>query len=276
MRSIPFVKMSGTGNDFMMIDNREGLLKEGEAPKLAQAACPRRTSAGADGIILVEKPSSSAHAYRMRIFNADGSEAEMCGNGSRCIAVFACQIGAAKEKQRIETIAGSLAAVAAADGLSAKVQLSPPSKMEIKKGVDVLGQKCDLYFINTGVPHAILFVPDVSKVDVRKTGACIRYHEIFKPKGSNADFVQLLGKDTIRVRTYERGVEDETLACGTGSTAAAIVTSLVHGYRSPVKVLTQSQATLAIHFERKGDGVSPPFLEGAVDTVYKGEFYWRT
>ena len=105
MRSIPFVKMSGTGNDFMMIDNREGLLKEGEAPKLAQAACPRRTSAGADGIILVEKPSSSAHDYRMRTFNADGSEAEMCGNGSRCIAVFACQIGAVVRTLTAETSA---------------------------------------------------------------------------------------------------------------------------------------------------------------------------
>ena len=160
MRIIPFTKMSGAGNDFMLVDNRENLLREGEASKLAQIACPQHTSVGADGIILVEKASKSGHDYRMRIFNADGSEAEMCGNGSRCVAVFACQIGAAKEKQRIETLAGSLAAIAATDGLSAKVQLSPPSKMELKKNVDVLGQKCDLYFINTGVPHAVLFVPE--------------------------------------------------------------------------------------------------------------------
>ncbi|MFH0938917.1 MAG: diaminopimelate epimerase [Planctomycetota bacterium] len=275
MRIIPFTKMSGSGNDFILVDNREGLLHEGEAAKLAQVACPQHISVGADGIILIEKALVSGHDYRMRIFNADGSEAEMCGNGSRCIAVFACQINVAKEKQRIETIAGSLAAVVATDGLSAKVQLSPPSRMELKKDVNVLGQKYDLYFINTGVPHAVLFVPDVTKVDTRKMGACIRYHEIFKPKGSNVNFAQLLGNDTLRIRTYERGVEDETFACGTGATATAIIASLVHGYRSPVKVLTQSQAILTIYFEQQNDDVSAPFLEGAVDTIYKGEFYWR-
>ena len=275
MRVIPVVKMSGTGNDFLMIDNREGLLKEGEAAELAKAACPRRISAGADGVILVEKAQKSGHDFRMRIFNADGSEAEMCGNGSRCVAVFARQIGAAKESQRIETLAGSLSAVTAGDSLSAKVRLSQPSKLEVRKSVDVLGQPRDLYFINTGVPHAVEFVKDVSTVDIRKTGACIRYHEVFKPKGTNANFVQLMGHDTIKVRTYERGVEDETFACGTGATAAAITAGLMHNYRSPVKVQTAGGSTLTIHFEKQGEGVDAPYLEGAVDTVYKGEFYWR-
>lgn len=275
MRVIPVVKMSGTGNDFLMIDNRENLLKEGEAAELAKAACPRRISAGADGVILVEKSAKPGHDYRMRIFNADGSEAEMCGNGSRCIAVFARAIGAAKETQRIETLAGTLNAVVAADGCSAKVQLSQPSKFEIRKGVDVLGKAVDLCFINTGVPHAIYFVDDVAAVDVKKAGACIRYHEVFKPKGTNANFVQAMGNDTIKIRTYERGVEDETFACGTGSAAAAIASGLVHGYRSPVKVLTAGGSTLTIHFDASGGSIKEPFLEGAVDTVYKGEFYWR-
>ena len=275
MRAIPVVKMSGTGNDFLMIDNRQNLLKEGEAVELAKSACPRRISAGADGVIVVEKSSKPGHDYRMRIFNADGSEAEMCGNGSRCIAVFARAIGAAKEQQRIETLAGTLNATVAADGLSAKVQLSQPSKLEIRKGVDVLGEAVDLYFLNTGVPHAIQFVSDVAAVNVQKAGACIRYHEVFKPKGTNANFVQLMGNNTIKIRTYERGVEDETFACGTGSTAAAIAAGLIHGYQSPVKVLTTGGATLTIHFEKSGDNVNAPFLEGAVDTVYKGEFYWR-
>jgi len=274
MRVVPFVKMSGTGNDFIMIDNREQMLKEGEAPELAKAACPRRISAGADGIILVEKSVKSGHDFRMRIFNADGSEAEMCGNGSRCIAVFARQLGAGKDTQRIETLAGSLSAAVAADNRSAKVQLSPPSKLELRKNVDVLGESCDLYFINTGVPHAIQFVSDAAAVDIRKKGACIRYHEVFKPKGTNVNFVQLMGNNTIKIRTYERGVEDETFACGTGATAAAIVSGLIHQYRSPVKVQTAGGSTLTIHFERQGDGVSAPYLEGAVDTVYKGEFYW--
>ena len=275
MRTIPVVKMSGTGNDFLMVDNRENLLKEGEAAELAKSACPRRISAGADGVILLEKSSKAGHDFRMRIYNADGSEAEMCGNGSRCLSVFAAQIGAAKHTQRIETLAGSLSATAAADGLSAKVQLSPPSKLEVKRGVDVLGESCDLYFINTGVPHAIEFSADVSKIDIRKKGACIRYHDVFKPRGTNVNFVQLMGNNTIKIRTYERGVEDETFACGTGSAAAAIAAGLVHEYTSPVKVLTAGGSTLTIHFEKQGDGVSAPFLEGGVDTVYKGEYYWR-
>src|SRR5207237_4201036 len=135
------------------------------------------------------------------------------------------------------------------------------------KSVDVLGKPSVLYFINTGVPHAILFVTEAASVDVKKTGACIRYHEVFKPKGTNANFVQLMGNNTIKIRTYERGVEDETGACGTGSCAAAITAGLIHGYKSPVKVLVASSATLQIHFEKTGSDTSTaPFLEGAVDT----------
>jgi len=267
--------MSGTGNDFLMIDNRESLLNDGDAAALAKSACPRRISAGADGLILIEHSSQPGHDFRMRIFNADGSEADMCGNGSRCIAVFARQIGAAKDTQKIETLAGTLNAVVAPDLLSAKVQLSPPSKLELKRGVDVLGKPTDIHVINTGVPHAVIFTDDVATIDIPKAGACVRYHDVFKPKGTNANFVQLMGHDTIKVRTYERGVEDETFACGTGSTAAAIAASAAHGYQSPVKVITSGGATLTIHFDKAGDGVTPPYLEGAVDTVYKGEYYWR-
>jgi diaminopimelate epimerase len=274
MRIIPFVKMSGAGNDFMMIDNRGQMLRDGEAAGLARAACPRRTSAGADGLILIEKASQPGLDYRMRIFNADGSEAEMCGNGSRCAAVFARLLGAAGEAQKVETLAGSLNATAASDGLSAKVQLSPPSKLEINKNAAVSGRKCDLFFINTGVPHAIQFVADVSKVDVKTDGACIRYHELFKPKGANADFVQVLSPGAISLRTYERGVEDETFACGTGAAAAALVTHLVHGHASPIKVKTAGNCTLTIHFARQGDSLERPFLEGPVATIYKGEFFW--
>lgn len=275
MRAIPVVKMSGTGNDFLMVDNREGLLADGEASALARAACPRRISAGADGLILVENSAKSGHDYRMRIFNADGSEAEMCGNGSRCVAVFARMLGAAPRTQRIETAAGSLSAAVAADGLSARVQLSPPSKLDLKRDVDVLGRKTNIYFINTGVPHAIVFVEDAAAVDIRAAGSCVRHHEVFKPQGVNANFVQLLGPSAIKMRTYERGVEDETFACGTGACAAAIAAGLVHGCRSPVQVLTGGGSTLTIHFEAHGDTASPPYLEGAVDTVYRGEFYWN-
>jgi diaminopimelate epimerase len=276
VRAIPVVKMSGTGNDFLMIDNRKGLLKETELAKFAQDSCPRRISAGADGVILIEEADKPGHQYRMRIFNADGSEAEMCGNGSRCIAVFAKQLEIAGENQVIQTMAGTLNASVAADGKSAKVQLSEPQKMVINARVPALGEKYEVYFLNTGVPHAVIFVKDVAAVDVKNLGAAIRYHEVFKPKGTNANFVQLMGNNTIKVRTYERGVEDETMACGTGSTACAIVTGLLHGYKSPVKVNVASGDVLGIHFKLKPNEQSSerPFLEGAVKTVYKGEFYW--
>ena len=276
MRSIPVVKMSGTGNDFLMVDNRKGLLKEEEMAPLARAACPRRVSAGADGVILVDPAKSNGHEYRMRIFNADGSEAEMCGNGSRCCAVFARQIGAADRTQVIETVAGTLHAETADDGLSAKVQLSEPDTMMVREAVSVLGESLTLYSMDTGVPHAILFVDDVAGVDVCKQGSAIRHHETYKPKGTNADFVQLLGKNAIALHTYERGVEDETLACGTGACAAAIITALVHGYTPPIRVRVASGDTLTIHFDPNRDAKtsSRPYLEGAVTTVYKGEYCW--
>ena len=276
MRLVPVVKMSGTGNDFLMVDNRRGLLKEAELAPLARAACPRRVSAGADGLILIEPARKPGHDYRMRIFNADGSEAEMCGNGSRCVAVFATQLGAAGLTQTIETLAGTLHASVAPGRRSAKVQLSPPGRMQLKKAVPVCGRKLDLYFINTGVPHAVHFVKDVGKVQIREAGPAIRYHKVFKPKGTNADFVQLLGPGEIKLRTYERGVEDETFACGTGAAASALVAALVHGYASPVRVHVAGGDVLTIHFEldAKKKPKGAPFLEGAVKTVYQGEFFW--
>jgi len=277
MKSVPVVKMSGSGNDFLMVDNRSLSFNDEDLKALAKAACPRRTSAGADGIIFVEPATLPGHHYRMRIINADGTEAEMCGNGSRCATIFAYNIGAAGLSQRIQTLAGSLNASICDSGSSARVQLSPPSNV-VKKEVEVLGQPYGIYFIDTGVPHAVIFVNDVSAVDVATLGRSVRHHEDFKPRGTNVNFVQTLPNNTIKVRTYERGVEGETFACGTGSAASAIVSGLVYDYLSPVNVTTSGGALLTIHFEinkERGDIVSPPFLEGAVDTIYKGEFFWK-
>jgi diaminopimelate epimerase len=277
MRLVAVTKMSGTGNDFLMVDNRRGLLRESDLVPLARAACPRRISAGADGLILIEPATQAGHDYRMRILNADGSEAEMCGNGSRCVAVFATQIGAAGETQTIETLAGTLHAFVSPDRHAAKVQLSQPSRMQLKKAVSVRGRKLDLYFINTGVPHAVHFVKDIAKVPLRELGAAIRYHKAFQPKGTNANFVELREGNAIKLRTYERGVEDETFACGTGATASAIVTALVHGYTPPIRVHVASGDVLTIDFapDAKKKTSGRPFLGGAVRTVYQGEFYWE-
>lgn len=275
MRNIPATKMSGTGNDFVMVDNRAGLLSEEEKAEFVASVCRRRVSVGADGAILVEPATIPDHDFRMRYYNADGGEAEMCGNGSRCVSVFARRIGAAGEEQRIQTQAGTLLARVGADDASARVRLSQPGPL-YKKWIMLEGTPTVLHSINTGVPHAVEFVEKVSKVDVKQRGAEIRYHSVFGTQGTNANFVELLGKGEIRIRTYERGVEDETLACGTGATACAIATAFVHGYTSPVKVHIASGDALTIHFTLLEDQRTsePPLLEGAVDTVFSGDVYW--
>jgi len=277
VHEIPIVKMSGTGNDFLMIDNRSLKYDNAQVKAFTVAACPRRVAAGADGVIWIEPATEPGHDYKMRIINADGSEAEMCGNGSRCAAVFAHKIGAAKQDQRFQTLAGTLNASVPSDLSYAKVQLSAPSKMELKE-VDVCGRKMEIYFIDTGVPHAVIFVADVSTVDVKTEGRDIRFHHEFKPRGTNVNFVQLLENNTLKVRTYERGIEDETFACGTGSTASAVISGLIHNYISPVKIITRGGALLTIYYEidaEKQEVLDAPFLEGAVDTIYEGKYYWK-
>ncbi len=275
MRAIPATKMSGTGNDFVLVDNRLGILDEKEKSAFVESICRRHVSVGADGVLLVEPATLPGHDFRMRYFNADGGEAEMCGNGSRCVSVFARRIGAGGIEQRIQTQAGTLLATVDQQGTSARVQLSPPGRME-RRVLRVAGEPTTLYAMNTGVPHAIQFVESVARIEVRKVGAEIRRHPAFQPAGTNANFVELLGDDRIRIRTYERGVEDETLACGTGATASAIVAGLIHGYRSPVTVLIASGDALTIHFKLKPDAHTSeqPLLEGPVTTVFSGEVYW--
>jgi diaminopimelate epimerase len=275
MRQIPAIKMSGTGNDFVMVDNRAGLLTEDEKTAFVASVCRRRVSVGADGAILVEPATIPDHDFRMRYYNANGGEAEMCGNGSRCVSVFARRIGAAGQEQRIQTRAGTLLARVGPDDASARVRLSQPGPL-YKKWIMIEGTPVVLQYINTGVPHAVEFVDEVSAVDVRQRGAEIRGHSVFGTAGTNANFVELLGEGQIRIRTYERGVEDETLACGTGATACAIATAFVHGYTSPLKVHIASGDALTIHFKlRESERTSePPLLEGAVDTVFSGYVYW--
>ncbi len=269
---IQFVKMSGTGNDFVMIDNRKTKFTDTDKRKIVSLVCPRRTSVGADGTIFLEEATLPEHDFRMRYYNADGGEAEMCGNGSRCVAVFARRIGAAGLEQRIQTMAGTVDATVLDEGASARVRLSQPSSMDMHAGLTVEGHPVDIYSVNTGVPHAVEFVEDVSNIDVVRRGADLRRHPAFLPQGTNANFAQVMGPGELRVRTYERGVEDETLACGTGATACAIAAALVHGCRSPVRVHIASGDTLTIHFELKPDlGTSaPPLLEGAVKRVFDG------
>ncbi len=261
-----FTKAVATGNDFVIIDNRRNSAK-GSLPKFAKKACDRKRGVGADGLLVVE--SSRSADFMMRIFNPDGSEAEMCGNGSRCIALYAYEKKIAPAKMTIETIAGKLNASVTGDVV--KVRLTDPK--EIKWNLCVELQKCPykLNFVNTGVPHSIHFVDDLENVDVKSVGAGIRYHPDFAPKGTNADFVKVIGKNTISIRTYERGVEDETLACGTGAVASAVISAEAEKMTSPVTVITRSGEKLKVYFEMINNEFRNVHLEGEAKLVYEGE-----
>ena len=263
---LSFVKMSGTGNDFVMINNMDLGLKT-DLSKLALRLCHRRFGIGADGIILIEPAADSD--FTMRIFNSDGSEAEMCGNGSRCAAQFAASLGIAGSKMKFRTLAGIIEAELNANG--AAIKLTDPTGMRKDIPVNIKGIEYMAQFINTGVPHAVLFTDDVESVSVKMLGAVIRYHEAFKPAGTNVNFVQVIDKGAIQVRTYERGVEDETLACGTGASASALLSAAMRGVSGrPVKVIVPG-GELMIDFAFKDGLFTDVWLIGAVEATFKGE-----
>lgn len=267
MGKINFTKAVATGNDFIIIDNRAGAVKD--PSRVAKGLCDRKWAIGADGLLLAER--SKKCDFRMRIFNSDGSEAEMCGNGSRCVALYAAAKGLAGKKMTIETLAGQLKAEVR--GSSVKVMLTEPK--DIRWNFCLMIHKCPykLSFVNTGVPHVIHFVEDLEKVDVAELGSHMRNHGEFAPAGTNADFVQTVDKHTIRVRTYERGVEDETLACGTGSVASALIASEAEKMTSPVTVETRSGERLKVHFDKVGGNFKNVYLEGKAQLVFEGVTY---
>ncbi|MDD4955249.1 MAG: diaminopimelate epimerase [Candidatus Omnitrophica bacterium] len=268
---INFTKMVAAGNDFVVIEDK---LKAGNSQlaRLAIRLCDRKYGIGADGMLLIGK--SKKADIRMRIFNADGSEAEMCGNGARCAAFFASSGRVnARAKIAMETKAGIIESVV--DKKSVKVKLTDPK--EIKLGIPIIVNERSLRvnFVDTGVPHTIVFVEGIDAIDAHNLGRAIRYHEKFQPKGTNVDFVEIVDDDFIKIRTYERGVEAETLACGTGATASAIL-STCHSPKMGervVKVKTRGGEILKVLFDKADEKVSNVWLEGLASTVYKGVFY---
>lgn len=235
---IPFVKMHGAGNDFIVVDDRD-LTFPMEDTQFIQRIAARCTGVGCDGILLIQP--SSTEDFRMRFINPDGHEVDMCGNGARCIARQAFVLGAVPSRMTIETQAGPV--VAEVSGSAVCLELTPPVDMEMDLSLG-LDKASD--FVNTGVPHVVIWVDDVQTVDVIKLGRAIRHHEQFAPHGTNADFVQLDENGTLRIRTYERGVEAETLACGTGATAAAVVGAQRGWIALPVTVHCASGCDLVI------------------------------
>jgi len=259
-RGINFTKMVASGNDFIVIQGKPS----GNLTALAKALCDRRFGIGADGLLILEK--SKKADIRMRIFNADGSEAQMCGNGARCAALFS-----GKRKSRLLTCAGVINAQVY--GKRVKIRITDPKGIKLDIPIKVNGRSIKVNFINTGVPHTVVFVNGINDIDVRQIGRSIRNHAKFRPAGTNVNFVEVKGHNTIRIRTYERGVEDETLACGTGSAASALIFALKNNLDDLVKVETQSGEILRVYFQRTDSKFSNVWLEGSARIVYKGEYY---
>jgi len=265
MKKIAFVKMEGAGNDFVVI--RSPGLGTTSLKKLAIKACDRKFGIGADGLLVLDR--SKAADVQMRIFNSDGSEAEMCGNGVRCLAFYASKLSG-KRSLTVATKAGVIRALV--NGNLVRARLSQPKGIKLDLPVKLGSRTLRVNFINTGVPHAVIFTSCLDKINVRELGELIRHHKVFKPKGTNVDFVEVTGKDSVAVRTYERGVEDETLACGTGSTASALIFALKSGANNKVNVRTKIGEILKIYFKNGPDGLKNVWLEGKVNLVYKGEY----
>lgn len=268
MKKIPFFKMNGSGNDFIVINNRENVVENTvdiSIEEFVRRVCKRRESIGADGLILIEKDND--YDFRWRFFNSDGSEVEMCGNGSRCAARFAFLNGIASLSMKFSTLAGVIEAEITGVN-TVKVKLTNPKDYESKiklEGIDMPAS-----FINTGVPHVVYFVDNIDIVNVKELGAKTRYHDYFGDEGTNVNFAEVVDENTIKIRTYERGVEDETLACGTGSTAAAVIAVLEGKCESPVDVVTRSGKILKVYVYKNKDSVEKVYLEGDALLSYIG------
>ena len=266
---IPFMKMSGSGNDFILIDHRKPILNENQMKEFARKVCQRRVSVGADGLILIENTKKAD--FKWRFFNADGSDAEMCGNGGRCVARFAYLKGITGPSLKFETLAGVLSAQV--DGMRVKLEMTKPYGLKLDEKILIEGKEQTVSIINTGVPHIVQFVEEIEAVDVTLLGRSIRYHSQFSPAGTNANFVRLEGNDQLSIRTYERGVEGETLACGTGTVASALIAAFKGLVKSPVSVKTRGGEILTVHFEIEGGDIRRVFFEGDVHIIYEAEMW---
>lgn len=270
--ALAFTKMVASGNDFCVIDNTAGKFNTKRLVGFSRAMCDRKFGCGADGLLVLEK--SRAADGRMRIFNADGSEAEMCGNGARCFALFL----ASRSKKRagnfsFQTKAGTITSVVGP--ASIRVRLTDPGQPVFDEAVGVCGRSLRINSINTGVPHAVIFVEGLGAIDVDSLGRAVRFHSHYAPAGTNVNFIEVTGPDSIAIRTYERGVEGETLACGTGSCASALIANAAYGIgRTMVKVKTAGGEELKVYFTRIQGGYRELWLEGKANIVYEGRFFY--
>jgi diaminopimelate epimerase len=266
---IPFYKMHGGGNDFVLIDHRTGFIPEAEQPGFARRVCHRQVGVGADGLILIE--NSATADFRWRFYNADGSQAEMCGNGGRCATRFAVMHGIASENLSFETLAGIIHAEV--KGRRVKLALVGVGDFNLHQAIPVDETNVTGHFVRVGVPHVVIPVDDLEAAPVTAWGRLIRFHPLFQPAGTNVNFVSFTGPQDLSIRTYERGVEDETLACGTGSVAAALIGACLGQLTSPVAVHTRGGETLNVYFQPQAGACREVYLEGDARVVCQGDLW---
>lgn len=260
-------KLCASGNDFIVILNFDNQISPEEGRFLAQKLCRPKFSVSADGLILLENPTVSEAKFSWRFFNSDGSEAEMCGNGARCVARLVEELGLFKSPFYFETKAGLI--YAEVKGKRVKITLTTPKDLKLNFVLRTDYDWFMAHYVNTGVPHTIIFWEDIENAPVTKVGPKIRYHEIFKPAGTNINFITIVekdGKKMLKIRTYERGVEGETLACGTGAAASAYVTYKLGLLEPPINIITRGGEVLTVDIKEE-----VLFLEGDTLFIFKGE-----
>jgi diaminopimelate epimerase len=263
--TIQFWKMHGAGNDFVLVDDRARTFPAGDGAFLQRLAA-RRTGVGSEGIILIQ-PSDTAH-FRMRFFNPDGSEVDMCGNGARCVARLAYDLGVAPERMQFDTGAGLLAAEMA--GPRVRLTMTAPKDWRLDQPLDLPDGSHACGFVNSGVPHAVMRVDNLDAVDVQTLGSATRHHRAFAPKGTNANFIAVTGPQSLRIRTYERGVEAETLACGTGIVAAGLIAGRMGWVKPAVQITCASGDVLEVNYRLTADGAEAVTLLGPAEYVFRG------
>lgn len=269
-----FWKMNGAGNDFIILNNLEERLGPDAFPRLARILCERHLSIGADGLMIVDAPTADAD-FRMLFYNSDGSPGEMCGNGARCICRYGYETGLTGERQTIETAAG-LVTGRRVDKRQYRIRLNDPSVMDLERVVTIDGREWMCAYVelgNPGLPHAVVEFPGLRDADenaLRETGRAFRWHKSF-PKGANVNFYELTGPDTFYERTFERGVEDFTYACGTGTASTAAVLTL-RGLVSGRRIRAgMTGGTLYMDVERDGNQITGLYLTGPTNIVATGE-----
>jgi diaminopimelate epimerase len=267
---LKFWKLEGTGNDFIALSSFHHRIPLAKRPAMARTLCCRRRSIGADGLFFLD-PSKNHH-FKMRYYNPDGSEAGICGNGARSAAFLAHHLGLAPRNITFEAPAGlyrakiKVSSVVLSMSLIKAIQLNVSVRSRVFNGI--------VHFVDIGVPHIVIVTDDIKDLDVVTIGRALRHHQRFQPQGTNVNFITVRDKHSINIRTYERGVEDETLACGTGSVSSAVAATLKRLTRSPVAIHTRGGDTLTVRLKIKNHSVEQLQLEGKARIVFTGELHY--